>query len=85
MGWVCADGVQERREDTRFELAHFRKQMRKSHKSVPAGGPPSVHAPPHKADAKWRAGQDSKNVVAKAMGGGSEGGHGDQGGQGEEG
>lgn len=56
----------ERREDTQFELAHFRKHRRRPHKSQP-GHVSDTSTPPAGISAKLAAGKDSRNVVANAV------------------
>lgn len=53
----------ERRDDTFFQLAHFRKHRRRHHKKLP-GPPGAARHPP----AKQQAGRDAKNPVAHVVG-----------------
>lgn len=55
----------ERREDTKFELAHFRKHKRKSLKKMPGK---SSSSPLHKPDDKHAFGKDTSNKIATAIG-----------------
>lgn len=54
----------ERREDTKFELAHFGKHKRKLHKSLPGKKSSILN---HKPEDKQSPGRDSGNKVANAL------------------
>eukprot|EP00897_Mesotaenium_endlicherianum_P001124 jgi/Mesen1/11011/ME000098S10407 len=55
----------ERRDDTRFELVHFRKHRRRPHKALP--GPKGGAQPHHGPPARHLAGRDASNPVAHAV------------------
>lgn len=54
----------EIREDTKFELAHFRKHKRKAHKQIPGRKPISGA---HKPDDAFKPGKDPGNKIANVI------------------
>ena len=57
--------IQERREDTKFTLAHFRKHKRKIHKKLPGSKSSSGT---HKSDGVQKPGKDVGNKLANIIG-----------------
>lgn len=60
----CFLNQQERREDTKFELAHFRKHKRKAHKQIP-GRKTTLGI--HKPDDALKPGKDPGNRIANVI------------------
>lgn len=60
----CFLNQQERREDTKFELAHFRKHKRKAYKQIP-GRKTTLGI--HKPDDSLKPGKDPGNKIANVI------------------